>query len=247
MFKDKRMDIKEMIKLGNLICGLVWVALILLIVGSGYLLHLTNESNKRIEDNLERIKSVNKEITANEEYTSTEINLIMDEISKNHETMEKEVTELEKSLEIVHNELKVVAEKRIILNDSEYDLFCRLVESEAGICDFETKRAVACVVINRVLDDQYPDNLTDVIYEPGQFSVVSNKSIDKINIIDYATMRAINQAVVKDYMDNALAFYVKDLSSDSGQSWFGHKIESGEYILVAKLDHDVEFYKESGD
>jgi len=221
--------------------------IVILVLVSGYLLWKTNEAHDRINANLDQIHGISKEIVVVSTYYDDTLDNLVAHIERDYSIWDKEVTRLDKTLQKTSDDLKIVAQKRIILNDSEYELLCRLVEAESGICDFETKRATASVVINRVIAKQYPDNITDVIYQKNQFSVVGNKSIDNITVIDYATMRAVNQAIQKDYIDNALAFYVHDLSSENGQSWFGRKIESGEYVLVAKMDHDVEFYKESGD
>lgn len=58
-------------------------------------------------------------------------------------------------------------------SDPQVDLLARLVYWEAGNQDATGKRLVADVVLNRVNDqsDTFPDNIVDVIYQDGQFSV----------------------------------------------------------------------------
>ena len=61
----------------------------------------------------------------------------------------------------------------ITLTAEEMDLLARIVWLEArGEC-FEGQQAVVEVVLNRMLSEYFPDTLTEVIYEEGQFSTVS--------------------------------------------------------------------------
>ena len=59
------------------------------------------------------------------------------------------------------------------LTQDEVDLLARLVYLEArGECE-AGQQAVAEVVLNRVLSDQFPDTVEDVIFQPGQFAPAS--------------------------------------------------------------------------
>lgn len=51
-------------------------------------------------------------------------------------------------------------------------LLYSLVQAEAGNQDLDGCRLVADVVLNRIDSDSFPNELEDVIYAPGQFSVV---------------------------------------------------------------------------
>ena len=72
---------------------------------------------------------------------------------------------------------------------NEFDYFTRCVQAEAGNQDFTGKRLVAAVILNRVADERFPDTITDVINAPHQFSVVSNGSINSVDV-DSETIRA---------------------------------------------------------
>lgn len=78
------------------------------------------------------------------------------------------------------------------VHNSERYLLARLVEAEARGESFEGKVAVASVVLNRKNDKAFPDNISGVIYERGQFSPVSNGSIsnepsaDSLKAVDHA-------------------------------------------------------------
>lgn len=64
---------------------------------------------------------------------------------------------------------------RIYITDEEIQLMERCVMSEAGGCTCECQEAVATVILNRWQHpDKYPDTITGVITEEGQFSTKDN-------------------------------------------------------------------------
>lgn len=63
--------------------------------------------------------------------------------------------------------------------DEEYLLAC-LVTSEAGSECYEGQLAVANIVLNRVRSGRYGSSIREVIYAPGQFTVVSNGMLDAV-------------------------------------------------------------------
>jgi hypothetical protein len=65
--------------------------------------------------------------------------------------------------------------------DDEKDLFCRLVNAEAGGESLEGKLAVATVIINRVKSGNYPNTIKGVIYDENwgfQFTPVLDGRIN---------------------------------------------------------------------
>ncbi len=70
----------------------------------------------------------------------------------------------------------------ITLSPEELDLLARLVQAEAEGEPFIGQVAVAAVVLNRVKDPHYPDNVKDVIMQVSngyyQFSPVQNGRIN---------------------------------------------------------------------
>ena len=59
-------------------------------------------------------------------------------------------------------------------------LLAKIAMAEAEGEDTEGKALVMLVVLNRVLDDEFPDTVGEVIYQPGQFSPVSNGRFDEV-------------------------------------------------------------------
>ena len=75
-----------------------------------------------------------------------------------------------------------VAEAFADYTESDYNVLLRIVQAEAGGCDMKGKILVANVILNRVESDEFPDTITDVVYEKRQFSPVSNGSINRCKV-----------------------------------------------------------------
>lgn len=59
---------------------------------------------------------------------------------------------------------------RIQITNEQLDLLERCVMAEGGGESYECQVAIACVIINRVISDKYPDSVDGVIKQKGQFS-----------------------------------------------------------------------------
>lgn len=61
----------------------------------------------------------------------------------------------------------------------EKELLAQLIEAEAGNQDKHGKALVADVVLNRVDSDLFPNSIEEVIYQKGQFGVMTDGAFDK--------------------------------------------------------------------
>ena len=61
----------------------------------------------------------------------------------------------------------------------EVRMLAQLIQSEAGNQSYTGRVLVADVVLNRVDDSRFPNTIKDVIFYPGQFTVIDNGSFDK--------------------------------------------------------------------
>lgn len=105
-------------------------------------------------------------------------------------------------------------------SEQDYQVLLQIVQAEAGICDEKGKILVANVVLNRVRSQQFPDTITDVVYQPSQFSPVSNGSIHRVKVTD-ETIDCVNRALVgEDYSQGALYFMYRGASRAHAVSWF---------------------------
>lgn len=141
-----------------------------------------------------------------------------------------------------YTEKEEIVGYRLELSDQDKLLLAKIIESEAGICDYETKVATGCVVVNRVLSDLYPDTLKEVIYEPGQFDVVDNGRMVSSEPSPDA-LRAAEAALTEDSVQMSTVMLVRALSGPKSLEWIDYEVEIGRYVLVDTLDKDVEFYK----
>lgn len=98
-----------------------------------------------------------------------------------------------------------------ITNDELY-LLSKLVSSEARGEEYEGQVAVAAVVINRVLDPRFPDNIKDVIYQRNAFSVVDNGEIYK-DPTDSAYKAAREALYGSDPTSGAIYFWNPEIST----------------------------------
>lgn len=103
---------------------------------------------------------------------------------------------------------------------SSYDreLLAKLVHAEAGGEPMSGKIAVVDVVLNRVDSPEFPNNVHDVIYQPGQFTPVQNGRINNTpNAADY---QAVNQALASgNRQTHSLYFYNPTIATNH---WLDH-------------------------
>ena len=88
------------------------------------------------------------------------------------------------------------------------DLLARLINGEARGEPYKGQVAVGAVVMNRVKSSEFPDTISGVIYQKGQFSCVTdgqfNKAIDENSTVYKAAREAINGA---DPTNGCIFFY----------------------------------------
>ena len=103
--------------------------------------------------------------------------------------------------------------------------------------DEKGKILVANVIMNRVRDDEFPDSITEVVYQKNQFSPVLDGSIDRVQVTD-TTVECVNRALSgEDYSQGALYFMNRGRSESGAISFFDGK-------LTYLFSHDGhEFFK----
>ena len=144
-----------------------------LLEGNSLEWHLEAQATKTVE--------VKEEATVEEtiaEENSLEEVVIVEAILEDE--ILKEATQAEVSVEeiVVEEEPKAtrrvkeisLPQWRITINAEQMDLLERCVMAEGGGESYECQVAIACVIINRVLSEKYPNTVEEVIKQPGQFS-----------------------------------------------------------------------------
>lgn len=171
--------------------------------------------------------------------------VVQAEYVQNQETVQAvtEQVELEKleSLERIISYDTLKQSFCIDVSEQDLDTLMRIVEAEAGGEDRKGKLLVANVVINRVRNKKFPDNVTDVVYQKDQnvtqFSPVSNGTIDKVKVSD-ETKEAVYSALRgEDVSDGALFFMARKYADPENAEWFDSHLT----FLFSYGGHD--FYK----
>lgn len=109
-------------------------------------------------------------------------------------------------------------------SEQDYQVLLRIVQAEAGICDTKGKILVANVIINRVKDGRFPNNITDVVYQKSQFSPVSNGKIDTVTVTSQ-TVECVERALTgEDYSQGALYFMYRGASKTHAVKWFDRRL-----------------------
>lgn len=128
------------------------------------------------------------------------------------------------------------------LSTDELEVLQRIVEAEATGEDIYGKILVANVVINRVNDEQFPDSISEVVFQKNggtyQFSPTRDGRYWSVSI-SKSTIEAVSRALSgEDYSQGALYFFARKLTSQSKAQWFDESL----HRLFRYGCH--EFYKE---
>jgi len=122
------------------------------------------------------------------------------------------------------NTLEKEPEPAYDLCDEDIEALCRIVEAEAGSEDEDGKLLVANVVLNRVESDNFPDTVTEVVFqsEKGvcQFSPVSNGRYYQVTVSE-ETKAAVERALYgEDISEGALYFVARSYADSGRMNWF---------------------------
>lgn len=80
------------------------------------------------------------------------------------------------NIESLYLEAKQIADDWF---EKDFDLMSRIVTQEAGNCGTMERCYVANVLENRIKSSAYPNNLHDVVYDPGQYEPVMKGTINQ--------------------------------------------------------------------
>ena len=111
-------------------------------------------------------------------------------------------------------------------DDYEMTLMCAVVSSETGYCDDIMQKAVAHTIINRVNSDMFPNTISEVLNQSGQYTAIDNyyngwfrpglePGSDAWNHTMDLCYEALNEY---DFTYNAYAYYNPDICG--WNSWF---------------------------
>ncbi len=168
-------------------------------------------------------------------------------------TVESSVPELNFSESMVtavndfDSKVMAMAENPTIMSDTDYDTLLRIVEAEAGGEDLKGRILVGNVIMNRVKHEEFPDTVTEVVWEykngVPQFSPTYDGRINEVVPSD-TTKEAVKQVMEGvDYSEGALFFLQKSESEAHSVSWFEKDLKR----LFKHGVHEFYTYPEEGE
>lgn len=116
-----------------------------------------------------------------------------------------------KTVRITSTMVEEMGAPRVAYTSEDKKWLAQIIEAEAGGEPLDGKIAVGAVIVNRVLANDFPDSITDVIFEYAngyyQFTPVQNKTIYTVTPSS-ETMAAVESALFgSDPTEGALFFY----------------------------------------
>ena len=117
-----------------------------------------------------------------------------------------------------------MAQRAAMMSDEDYDTLLHIVEAEAGTEDVKGRILVANVIMNRVKKEEFPDTVTEVVWERTngvpQFSPTYDGRISEVTV-SKETKEAVRQVLNGvDYSEGALFFIQKSEAEKHNVSWF---------------------------
>lgn len=101
--------------------------------------------------------------------------------------------------------VETIEQEQSVTPIDELELMARCIEAEAGTQSLLGKRLVADVILNRVASPAFPNTISEVIYQEGQFAVVANGNINNVTP-SAETWQAINLEM-ENRIDNEIVFF----------------------------------------
>lgn len=142
-----------------------------------------------------------------------------------NEKIQKTIKEKEQSENLPVNgiisdcEQATIERKTIELNYDEAQLLMKVAQAEAGSQGQDGMWLVMSVILNRVGDESFPSNITDVVYQKArtkkgntvhQFSSVADKRIEEQTVLSKEVHEALARIENGEVAAEIIAFEVKD-------------------------------------
>lgn len=121
--------------------------------------------------------------------------------------------------------------------EEEIVLIQKVIEGEATAGNFDDKTHVASVILNRLYNETFPDNITDVIYEDSAFSCIEDGRYNKVEITE-DTIMALDYVFI--FGDTTGGCYWFDNRSDI-KTWAKRNTK---FVFKDELGHSFYTYKE---
>lgn len=108
----------------------------------------------------------------------------------------------------------------LTLTEEDISWLEKLVECESGGLSRDSKSFVVCTILNRVLSDEFPNTVTEVIFDSGQFTPVSTGKINRITPSD-DTISAVKYTLAS------------GIDTTNGALYFGNMVDIEQFNKTA--------------
>ena len=169
-------------------------------------------TNVKIEEETSRqAETTTKTVSKKEKKTETE--------KKTEKKTEKQ-TKGKKSYKSKKAEKKTEKAKEVYstiyhnVTSKDFSNLCRIIESEAGNQGEKGKLLVANVVLNRVKSSKFPDTITSVIFQKGQFQPTWDGNFYKVKVSD-ETIAVAKKALAGEDLSKGALFFACHTSAGS--------------------------------
>jgi len=144
-------------------------------------------------------------------------------ISENRTSSYGEMGQVASGQRIINYDV-VKREWAVDLSDEDYEVLLRIVEAEAGGEDIKGKMLVAGVVLNRVEHEDFPDTVTEVVFQQNngvtQFSPINGGRYYTVTVSD-ETVEAVDRVLNgEDISGGALFFAARKHANSNSMRWF---------------------------
>ncbi|MDD5949210.1 MAG: cell wall hydrolase [Lachnospiraceae bacterium] len=179
------------------------------------------------EDGMEKITVSAKGSSAQTEDLQENVEIVAQQgcYGKHENARQEGQTQIEPKVNVYRN-----ASRGIALSQEDYNVLLRIVEAEATGGTRKSKKMVANVVLNRVVDSHFPNTVSEVVYQrcsdgTPQFSPISDGRFFSVTVTD-STKKAVDQVLKgKDETDGALFFVNRNSASSRALAWFDSKLD----------------------
>ena len=164
----------------------LWSALLLFTLCTVSYMREIRADLLKIQNNISRTECALDSLNQTISEMSDEIEMLRTELADS----QKLIAEMQACSEPVEPELEEpepIVEPELYLSEDEINLIALVTMAEAEGEPEEGKRLVIDTILNRVDSDYsyWPDTVTDVIYQPSQFSAMWNGRVDRCYVDDY--------------------------------------------------------------
>lgn len=142
----------------------------------------------------------------NIEVTQEEVKTIQEQGAETISQMADSEAMIQDSITPLVQSVVEANKRKTELTPEEIQLLLRVVSAEARGESLEAQYTVACVVLNRIESEMFPNTLEDVIVQSGQFSCVSNGAVYSAPITD-SVVQAVASAMDNNTLDSSILWF----------------------------------------